>query len=295
MTAQVQAQAFTSRLPEQDRIDLILASSGKARARLIDDFCRAKLETFRSIGSLLCRKAGMDVLRHADEVTQIVAMECVKMIHEIIADPDRLAREVTSWNGRLHTRAKPAVRSYADGAASGLAASGTTALARRQREMNRTRQALRAELEREPSDVEVVETTNDRMRRLRKDPARQSMICTVEDLKPTDMVALHDDDDDEKVYEDETPALAPHEGRRMVTLLARNVEADDPVLAAVVLAWLGGVYDPEVGAPREVHEVAAHVHITSGQAAEYIARAQSLAVTFLADRFGIQDTAREKP
>ena len=281
-----------SRLPEQDRIDAILAADGKAREYLVDDFARAKLTTYRRIAVALCRKAGLDPVRHGDEATQIVAMECNRMLTEVIAEPARLAREVTSWDGRLYTRAKPKLRSYGDGAASGQSASGTTALARRQRELTRTRVALRAELEREPSDVEIVDGTNERMRRLRKDPARQSMISTVEDLRPVGVVPLLETDQ-ESNFEDETPALAPHEGRRVVTLLHEAAVEIDPVLANVVVAWLGGVYDPSVGAPRELEDVAAHVHITRARAAQYIAQAQSLAVTVLSQRFGIWGDQKE--
>lgn len=269
---------------EAGELYAIVAATGTARARLIDEFYRSKLSTFRSIANLLCRKAALDVTRHADDVVQLVAIECMKMIDEVLADPSSI-EDIVRFDGRLHHRARPAVRTYADGAASGEGASGATAKARRVRELSRTRAALRAELNAEPTDVQVVEETNARMRRLRKDPARQSMICSMDDLTSTQVTTL--DDEAGRGYVRDEPPLARHETHRALSVLADRACRIDPALADVAMSWLGGVYDEKVASARTVRQIATDLSMPRARVEELMPQVMELARQVMGREFGI--------
>lgn len=271
---------------EAAELHAIADASGSERARLIDAFYRSKLATFRSIANLLCRRAALDPTRHAEDVVQIVAIECMKMVDEAIADPASID-EIVRFDGRLHHRSRPPVRTYADGAASGEGASGATAKARRVRELNRTRAALRAELNTEPTNAQIVEVTNERMYRLRKDPARQSMICTLADLTSTQVTELADEPG--RGYERDEPPLARHETERAMDVLVARAGRIDPVLADIALAWLGGVYDPKVGAARTVREIARHLSMPVARVDEAMPYVTNLARQVMQREFGIWD------
>lgn len=271
---------------EAAELHAIASAHGSERARLIDVFYRSKLATFRSIANLLCRRASLDPTRHADDVVQIVAIECMKMLDEAIADPSSID-EIVRFDGRLHHRARPAVRTYADGASSGEGPSGATAKARRVRELSRTRASLRAELNAEPTDRQVVDVTNERMHRLRKDPARQSMICTLDDLTSTQVTELGDDQG--RGYEHEEPPLARHETERAMGVLLARAGRIDPLLADVASAWLGGVYDPKVGGARTVREIARHLSVPVARVDEAMPYVMNLARQVMQREFGIWD------
>jgi len=275
-------------LPERPILQAIIDASGSERARLFDDFARSKSDTMRSLARQLCRTCHLDPLRHADEVFSIVAMQFTKLINSLCENPARMDA-ITSFDGHLYAHSKAPVRTYGDGAQSGERPSGTTSLARRQREMARTHAALRVELGREPTPVEVVETTNARMQLKRKDYERQGMKCSVEDLQHVDNVPLLPDETDAAVWMETDTALAPHEARKFLAVLGERMRATDTRAAQVLAAWLGGLYDPAVGAPRPVAEVAKMVGMKVSEAAELIAGVQDVAAQVLLTEFGVHD------
>lgn len=276
-------------IPEAEAILEILAADGVVRSRLIGDFVAGKRADIRRVAYRLCHDFRLDWRRHMDEVASMLDAECLTMIQEIIEHPSKLDY-VTGWTGLLYRRARNEVRSYAHGGASGENLSGMDAVLRRRNELAKTRAALRADLNGEPTDQQVVEETNRRMLRPRKDAARQSMICSVDDLKPSGFVPLLDDDHDVPV-EDPSGDLMPHEARELIRLIRKAV-AGDPVMAAVCDAWIGGVYDETVGAPRDVNEIARLVHMPVAQVAEVLADLQNAAQQIATDEFGI---ARDEP
>ena len=273
-------------LPETGHIAAILTATGRTRQHLLDDFMRAKLKVFRSVAMKLCRTNSMDLNRHLDEATSIVGAECVVMMNEIIADPTRL-QQITSFNGKLWLRCRPVFRSYCDSASGGVNASGAVALARRMREMGRMREALRATFDREPTNEEIVEATNTKMRATRKDPARQSMICSVDDLR-TDPVAYSLVGDVTNDPSNDS-LLASHEAAKTITSVIRLAEQTSPTLGLVARVWIGDLYNPAVQAIRTPAQIAEILQITPATVSRRLAHLRVVARSYLSEVLAITE------
>lgn len=274
-------------LAERASIDAILSATGRARQHLLDDFMRAKLKVFRSVGFTLCRNASMDITRHLDEATAIVATECVVMVNEIIADPTRLD-QITSFDGKLWIRCRPVFKTYCDGAAGGVNASGAVALARRKREMGRMRESLRSSFDREPTNPEIVEATNAKMRAARKDPGRQSMICSVDDLR-SDPVAYAMLERDDVADSTADTLLASHEANGTIASVIRVAEQTSEVLGFVAKAWIGDLYNPAVQAIRTPAQIAEQLDMTPAAVSRQLSHLRVVARSYLADVLAITE------
>lgn len=279
--------ATTGVLPERAQIDDILAATGRNRQYLLDDFMRSKLKVFRSIAFTLCRKASMDIVRHLDEATAIVATECVIWMNEILVDPARLD-QVTSFDGKLWLRCRPVFKSYCDGAAGGVNASGAVALARRKREMGRTREALRSAFDREPTNPEIVEATNVKMRAVRKDPDRQGMICSVDDLR-TDPVAYALVNQNDVADSSDDPLLASHEASRTIASVIRVAEQTSVILGQVARCWIGDLYNPAVQTIRTPTQIAGELGMTAAAVSRQLAHLRVVARSYLSDVLAITE------
>ncbi|WP_251153773.1 hypothetical protein [Cellulosimicrobium sp. Marseille-Q4280] len=277
-----------AQFPEREELEAIIAAEGRAQARLIDDFARTKIRDMRSIALQLCRVCGLDPMVHGDDAVGVVETQFTIIVNALIKDPSRLDK-ITAFNGYLYAHSKAPMRTYGDGAQSGEKPSGTTALARRQRELARTQAALRAELNAEPTPEQIVDVTNTRMRAKRKDAARQGMISTLEDLQQPTNVPLLPEENDAPVWMHSDAPLAPHEARSFLRrAIACAMEADER-LARVLAAWLGSTFDENVGGPRQLNEVAQMMGLRIAETAELIAAAQDLAVQVLEKEFGVRD------
>lgn len=280
--------ASVATFPERAELEAIIAAEGLTRARLIDDFARTKIRDMRSIALQLCRVCGLDPMVHGDDAVGVVETQFTIIVNSLVKDPSRLDK-ITAFNGYLFAHSKAPMRSYGDGAQSGEKPSGTTSLARRQRELARTQAALRAELNAEPTPEQIVEVTNARMRAKRKDAERQGMISTVEDLQQPSNVPLLPEENDAPVWMHSDAPLAPHEARSFLRrAIACAMEADER-LAKVLGAWLGSTFDENIGGPRPVNEVAQMMGLRIAETAELIAAAQDLAVQVLQNEFGVRD------
>lgn len=284
----VPSSVAAAQFPERAELEAIIAAEGRAQARLLDDFARTKIRDMRSIALQLCRVSGLDPMVHGDDAVGVVETQFTIIVNSLIKDPSRLDK-ITAFNGYLFHHSKAPMRSYGDGAQSGEKPSGTTALARRQRELARTQAALRAELNAEPTPEQIVEATNARMNAKRKDAARQGMISTIEDLQQPSNVPLLPEENDAPVWMHTDAPLAPHEARSFLRrAIACAMEADER-LARVLAAWLGSTFDENVGGPRPLNEVAQMMGLRMAETAELIAAAQDLAVNVLRDEFGVHD------
>lgn len=272
-------------LPEQGPLEAVLAATGRARQYLLDDFMRSKLGVFRSLAHKLCRTNSMDINRHLDEATSIVAAECVVMVNEILAKPARLDQITSSFDGVLWLRCRPVFRSYCDSAVGGVNASGAVALSRRMRQMGRMREALRSSFDREPTNEEIVEATNVKMREARKDPKRQSMICTMGDLR-TDPVAYSLADHDIADWGTES-LLAPHEASRTINAIIKVAEQTSDDLGLVARAWCGDLYNPAVLAIRTPAQIAELLGLSPAVVSRQLSNLRVVARGYLADILSI--------
>lgn len=278
--------ALVGTFPEKAQILEILGQTGRARQHLLDDFMRGKQRVFRSVAMKLCRTNSMDITRHLDEAASIVAAECVAWVNELLAHPERL-EQISSFDGKLWLRCRPVFRSYCDGAAGGVNASGAVALARRMREMGRMREALRAQFDREPTNVEIVEATNEKMRATRKDPERQSMICSLDDLR-TDPVTYSIGEHDITANSDES-LLAPHEASGTVAAVIRLAAAHSDSLGVVAKAWIGDLYNPAVQSIRTPAQIAELLGMTPAAVSRQLSQLRVVARSYLADVLAITE------
>lgn len=278
--------ALVGTFPEKALILEIVAAEGRTRQHLLDDFMRAKLKVFRSIALKLCRTNSMDITRHLDEATSIVAAECVAWVNELLVHPERL-EQVSSFDGKLWLRCRPVFRSYCDGAAGGVNASGAVALQRRMREMGRMREALRAQFDREPTNEEIVEKTNEKMRATRKDPERQSMICSLDDLR-TDPVAYSIGEHDIAGAEAES-LLAPHEASRAIAAVIKAATAHSDSMGIIARAWIGDLYNPAVQAVRTPAQIAELLDMTPAAVSRQLSQLRVVARSHLADVLAITE------
>ncbi|GAB3176045.1 hypothetical protein GCM10027059_50300 [Myceligenerans halotolerans] len=284
----------SSPIPERPILLEIAAADEHDRGRLADDFMRSKMPAIRSIARYLVRSNKLRLASDLDDVVGIVAAECSEWLAEIIADPTTIDQIHRSFDGVLYLRCRPKVRSHADGGASGRP-TGAVGLARRLREAERTRERLRASLHREPTNPEIVQATNDRMAATRKNPQRQGMLVSVEDLQ-TDIASFELDDLDRPADAPGDDTLASHEAQATIRAVVEQADAIDEEHGTVARAWIAGLYDPDWQDVRSCTEVAALVGLPATRVRRVIMRLRSVARAFLAEELAVTDeTYRGRP
>lgn len=167
----------------KDRITQIAAHTdpttrGKHLDRLLVDL----LPVLGKHAKALCRINGVNPATHFDDVHQLVLEVAWKTITGLVNNPAKIA-DLPSLEQRLWVSARPVVRSEMDKAKS--PALGMVGAQRRRREYMRTELELLGNSGRNPSVEEVVAVTNQRLRRLRKDPAREGLLVSVGDVACT--------------------------------------------------------------------------------------------------------------
>lgn len=277
---------------DQRALAALAAATGRERERLVEQFLRPRVAprgSFASMAAELCRTNGVreasQIERYVPDVLGILYEEAVKILNAVCADPARVEK-ITSFDGFLFYQSKAPTRSHFDGGGAGIRPPGATARLRRWRELMRTRAMLLEERGQEPTKAEILEVTNDRMRRLRKDAARQSMIATMDDFESVDSVPLLPEEHDRSSDADDDSPLAAHEARSLLDRVAELAAQAEPGLDLVARAWLGGIYDGN-RAPRELGEVAKECSLSIAQAAAAISRVQEIAAHAVVDEFGI--------
>lgn len=273
-------------------LEEIVTAAPPQRDGLINDLIARQMGEFKAIARRLCRDNRLDPSQHIDDVLQIVATEAFEMLTKLVSNPKKL-NGVTSFMGLVRHHAKAPVKTYVDGPGAGLKPSGAVAHTRRYRETVRTRNVLRVELGREPTDDEVIEETNDRMYRLRKDPARQSMLVSRADLRPPSVTP--DDEDATGHTGDEADDVVDRDtAATIVTRVQAEVRDTDPIMAATIEAWLGELSKPDGEGVRDVNEVSRIVGITPAQAAQAIAGVKVIAARIYTEEYAAQ-TRRGTP
>lgn len=271
----------------RDVIRGISAASGGRRETLVNQFIADRWGLFRQIAWSLCRNFGVSVDGNGDDFTSMVAEEAYRMLTEHLEDDEKL-ESVEVWEGMLKVRSRQKVRNYLDRDAA-PAAEMTSAL-RRVRLLNQTRDAMRMELHREPTDREVVETHNEKMNASRSNAVKQGVIATVEDLQTYRVCADVDDHDRAEPLDTEF-VLHPVEGPRFIKLLiARTSEYNDR-LGDAARIWLGGLYGGD-HPPRiaSIAEISDALGVSRSTARAYVRKIKEYAVTVVQDEFGITES-----
>ncbi|MCC3299449.1 hypothetical protein [Arthrobacter caoxuetaonis] len=268
----------------RDIIRGIAAADKGAQHTLINTFISERWGLFKQIGWSLCRNFGVSTDGHGDDFTSMVAEEAYKMLLEHLADEEELDR-VEVWEGMLKLRARQVVRNYLDREMA-PAAEMTSAL-RRVRLLNQTRDAMRMELKREPTDCEVVETHNEKMRRTRSNAVKQGVIASVDDLRTYRACADVDDHDRAEPIDTEF-VLHPVEGPRFLKLLVQRTAEYNERLGTAAELWLGGLFSGEYP-PRisSIEEIADAMGVSRSTARSYVRKIKEYAVLVAEEEFDI--------
>lgn len=273
--------------------DIAACSNEVEREQMIDDFLRATESITKSIGAALCRDFKADRNTWLDDFCQCVRIAAHKLITEVTSSPEKF-EEMESYRALLRFRSRSAVTAFVDSSAGFNQASGQAGLKRRRRELERTRATLYAELCREPSDEEIVDVTNVRMRATRVDAARQGMICKTEDLHIADTaedIDNHVDLASRDTVETDSDLHAT-ERKRLVLMCIAACDAESPQLgqiARLLLApALGDGYDDLPTAAA----IAKLVGIEASTARAKVSRVKQVSQRVARDQFGIREVAR---
>jgi len=107
---------------------------------------------------------------------------------------------------------------------------GDSAHDRKTKALERSRQLFQREHSRTPADGDLVEFHNARMRATRKDPARQSVLATTEDLRSLAAIPLEDPGlvAEPRLVSEDTPDLGlPERQRRLDAVIAQCEQLDE--------------------------------------------------------------------
>jgi len=125
------------------------------------------------------------------------------------------------------------------------------------------------------------------MRATRKDPARQSMICSVNDLC-TDPVAYSLADHDIAVASADS-LLATHEAAKTIASVIGVATQTSEVLGWVAKSWLGDLYNPALQIIRTPAQIAEQLDMTPAAVSRQLSHLRVLARSYLADVLAITE------
>lgn len=269
-----------------DAIRSIAATHGRVRENLIHEFMRTRMGLFKQIAWGLCRRFGHAPDQHVEDFASIVSMTALKMLTEELAN-DELLERIENWEGMLRVEARAAVRNFID--KEGAPMAEMTSALRRKRLLDATRDEIRREMGREPSDDEIIDTHNSRMHANRSNPVKQGVIATVQDLR----VSRAQDDVDDHDFAapiDTDFVLHPVEGPRFIQLIVERTSAYNERLGKAAELWLSGLYS-EDHPPRiaTVDEIAEALDVSRSTARAYVRKIKEYAVLVAQEEFAITE------
>lgn len=248
------------------------------REHLINDFLAKTDKMNKSIAVRLCRDFGADRNTWLDEFWQFVRIAADALLREFVASPAKLD-EVVTWYGLLQYRSNSAATAFIDSSAGFNQASGMVGVKRRLREMEKTRAQLFNELNREPTDAEIVKTTNERLKRTRADYKRQGMECTLEDLRALqpaeNLDDLHNHVAKETVESDSD--LHAVERKRLIMLSIAECDKVNPQLGIIARMWFAPALDDDYDEHPTAAEIAKEVGIQSSTARAKVSMVRKIA------------------
>lgn len=268
-----------------DAVRVIIAAPASRRPAMINDFMAARMTLFKQISRWLCRNFGQSYENHGEDFASLVSMEAYKMLTEQLDDEAELEK-VEVWEGMLRNRSRQVVRNFLDKEMAPAAA--MTSTFRRVRLLNQTRDEMAREMGSYPTDAQIVETHNAKMRENRVNAVKQGMIATVEDLQVYRQCADVDDHDFREPIDTDF-VLHPVEGPQFMKAIVAAVAAQSEKLGTAAEIWLSGLYDGKGEAKMaSVEEIAVKMGVSSSTARAYVRKIKEQAVDVARDRFGIE-------
>lgn len=263
---------------------------GVRREIVMEDFVRVQRAELRRLVTRLSITYRLDRTTHSGDVESLVHEAFVIILKEVCSG-DLEIDEITSFTGMVGYRAKSLVRQWIDSSAGMNTASRQVSLKRRVKEMRQTRDQLLLEDSVEPSAEKVVAETNKRMLALRKDAARQGMICTIEDhafmvsgpsAELSDIVEASVPDDNE--YDS---ALHSTERDTLCKLTIQKAYELSEIHGKVAEAFFGDDMAASFDEPPKSQEIADLIGIAAPTVRRKVAEVKELAQEVLKTYFGI--------
>lgn len=273
----------------RDAVRAVLAISDPVTRDLaIDGFLRDRRSSHIVIARKHIQSRGENPARYLDDILSIVLEQDYRLLQEVIDDPT-LLDSINNWSGYLHARCRNAVAQFFE---TGLGApmARMAGVMRRRAQLAATRRELLAANQCEPTDLEIVEQTNARMRATRKNPEKQGMVCTVSDLY------IHSDvsevlDRDEAVAPQDDFLVHSSEGPVIVEAIIADATDVHENLGLVADAWLGDLYGPDphepTGQVRTVTEIVELLGMDRSTVMNCVATIRSRAAVVVANIVGI--------
>jgi hypothetical protein len=253
------------------------------REKAISDIVNLMYPHFKNWTPKFCRVSGDVTGNHSEDVVSIVAVRVLAILRESVVEGKHST--VNNWYSYLYAAGRYAALAYFN-SSDVTAASGMTAILRKQRHIARTKNGLRGTLGREPSDTELIEAANTDMRARRSNPEKQGVLVDLSDLHiivPTADIENHDralDSDDDQAI------LAPVEGQELARLIVEACTEVSTELGHTASVWIGNMYadPPTLGGASDV---ASALDVTASKATRLLGHARELARDLCWRRFGI--------
>ncbi|OCI32863.1 hypothetical protein [Oerskovia enterophila] len=267
-----------------DLYDIAAIGDEDARRIAAGVFIAERMALYRRIARPLCRRYGLSVDNHLDDMASVVCEVAIKMVEQLTSDVESLDK-VRNFEALLHVSCADRARSYAHSELGRAPVSGMQSVMRRRVTLERTRDQLRANQHREPTDAETVEAHNEQVSLTRKDAAYQGALATAADLG--EVGALNIDNHD-RVVDEPDFILHPTEGRELVkTILDAAGTSGDPVVAAVADAWAGSYYSQEEGQLATTAQISQALDLPERRVRRVLVQVRGMGIEILERRFGI--------
>lgn len=271
--------------PVKEAVVTIVSLDTDAQTVAIEDYSRSARETYRQIAFHMCRTNNLPANRHLDDVIQIVATRDYELILEAIEDPTIFDR-INRWTGYLHDESRNAVKSYVDTTAGAAPMTGMTNLNRRRRLLSSMRQSMIMDGHDSPTDTEVVEATNERLYRTRRDPAKSGLICTVDDfyltVSPLEVVP------DVATSGDLDSVIHSTEGAQIVAKAIEEATTESETFGVVLDCYFGELFgDGATGQIPQTADVAEMTGLTSRECSRLKRNGLIVMQRLMRDHYGI--------
>ena len=235
-----------------------------------------------------CRAHGDRDYSHADDVFNVISLELFIVLRaDLKSDVDPGIRNYWSFFKKISQR--EAFAYFHSGEVTGFSSAGGAV--RRASKINKTRRELAVKLEREPSDIEVVNEVNRMAKLTRSNPEKQGALVTLEDLRVSTFSSLDSltEEFGDSIWgteEVETSPLTRVEANPLIDSIVGACEAESVILGAVAKSWIGeAMGEPPV--VRTAKEVATDLALKLGEATVLMERCKEVAVRICAENFGI--------
>ena len=254
------------------------AEDPDVRSRLVEQFHTRRQALYARWARALCRTVDGVGFGQFDDVLQTVAETAV-----VTADQWDGPVKKPTWEQTTFSKAHDAVK--AEAGRSRLVA-GATSHYRRNASLRIRKSQMQQQLQREPSDDEVVEAHNADRMRTNKNPHKAGVIATVDDMYPA---AAADSVEPDKLRTGDDPVLSSEcilttvEGPEFVKQVVERAEAAGEVTARVAQVWVGD-YNQTLPTVDELAEV---LDMSVASVHREKRTIEALAAAVLRDEFGL--------